>query len=185
MLLKKIILSAGNLLLFCFIVLLSTGFSQQEVLNKDQYQIGPDEKLLISVHIWGEVRQPGEYLVPDDTDILELISKAGGPTEYANLSNVKITRGLTRITDVKRTSRKRVNSFDKELLLNKYTKQVIKIDLKSLLDKEKDYETLPILQPGDVVRITRNTWFKWQTVIRVISQVAILVQVWYWYNRAD
>lgn len=185
MLLKKIILSGWNLLLFYLVVLLSTCFSQQEVLNKDQYQIGPDEKLLINVHIWGEVRQPGEYLVPDDTDILELISKAGGPTEYANLSNVKITRGLTRITDVRRSSRKRVNTFDQDLLLNKYTKQVIQVDLKSLLDKEKDDETLPILQPGDVVRMTRNTWFKWQTAVRVISQIAILVQVWYWYNRAD
>ena len=164
---------------------MTTGFPQQEVLNKDQYQIGPDERLLISVHIWGEVRQPGEYLVPDDTDVLELISKAGGPTEFANLSNLKITRGLTRITDIKRSSRKRVNTFDQELLLNKYTKQVIKVDLKSLLNKEKDDETLPILQPGDVVRISRNTWFKWQTVIRVVSQVAILVQVWYWYNLAN
>jgi hypothetical protein len=51
------------------------GFSQQEIIRKDQYQIGPDERLLITVHIWGEVRKPGEYLVPDDTDILELISK--------------------------------------------------------------------------------------------------------------
>lgn len=182
---KKIILAGWYLLFFCPILLLSSGFSQQEVLNKDQYQIGPDEKLLINVHIWGEVRQPGEYLVPDDTDVLELISKAGGPTEYANLSNVKITRGLIRITDVRRSSRKRVNSFDKELLLNKYSKQVIKVDLKSLLNKERTDETLPMLQPGDVVRVTRNTWFKWQTVIRIISQIAILVQVWYWYNRAD
>ena len=92
---------------------------------------------------------------------------------------------MRRITNIRRTSRKRVNTFDKELLLNKYTKQVIKVDLKSLLDKEKDYEALQILQPGDVVRITRNTWFKWQTVIRVISQIAIFVQVWYWYNRAN
>jgi len=185
MTLKKTILSVWNLLPFCLIIFFSTCYSQQEVIKKNQYQIGPDEKLLINVHIWGEVRNPGEYLVPDDTDILELISKAGGPTEYANLSKVKITRGLTRITDVKRTSRKRVQAFDKDMFLNKYTKQVIKVDLKNLLDKERHYETLPILQPGDVVRIAKNTWFKWQTVIRVISQVAILAQVWYWYNRAE
>ena len=31
----------------------------------------------------GEVQRPGEYASPMTTDVLELISKAGGPTEFA------------------------------------------------------------------------------------------------------
>ncbi len=182
MILKRLIWFGGNLLFFCLILFLSTCFSQQK---KDQHQIGDDGKLLISVQIWGEVGRPGEYLVPDDTDILELISKAGGPSEYANLSKVKITRGLTNLIDLKSNANQRVRSIDKKKFYNKYTKQIIKVDLKKMLDKEKHYETLPILKPGDVVRISSNTWFKWQTIIRVISNLAIVAQVWYWYSRAD
>ena len=59
----------------------------------------------------------------------------------------------------------------------------MKVNLNKLLDKEKYYSDVPALQPGDVVRIGRNTWFKWQTVIRVVSQVAIIVQAWYWYTQ--
>ena len=184
MLFKKLILLGWHLLLFCLILLSSAGFTQQDVLNKNLYQIGPDEKLLISVHIWGEVRQPGEYFVTDDTDVLELISKAGGPTEYANLNNVKISRRIKRMTDLKRNRFQKISAVDEKFTLDIYTK-VIKVELKSLLDIEKDNATLPTLQPGDVVRISRNTWFKWQTILHVMSQIAILLQAWYWYNRAS
>ena len=81
MFLKRIIFIVTN---FYFLIIISTGFSQQNFLQqKDQYQIGL-ERLMITVHIFGEVRQPGEFLVPDNTNILELISKAGGPTEFSN-----------------------------------------------------------------------------------------------------
>lgn len=176
----------GNSLFFHLIIFLSTCFAQQEFTNKDQYRIGPDERLLITVHIWGEVRQPGEYLVPDDTNILELISKAGGPTEYSNLRNVKITRGLTKFVSIKQTARENTDINSNQMLQAKeHNKQVIKLDLKKLLDKEKYPTTVKTLQPGDVVRVGRNTWFTWQTIIRVVSQIAIVVQAWYWYSRIE
>lgn len=145
-------------------------YSQQEQVKRDYYQFGPDERLLITVHIFGAVGKPGEYLVPDDTNLLELISKAGGPTEFSNLSNIKITRGLMKIA----------SSSD-----NKSDKNVLNVNLKDLLDKSNNKELLPTLQPGDVVRIGKNNWYKWQTVIRVISQFAIVVQAFYWYSRID
>lgn len=182
--LKKICLFIGNIVVGWFVFFSSLGFSQQEIVTKDQYQIGPDERLLITVHIWGEVRNPGGYLVPDDTDILELISKAGGPTEFSNLSNVKITRGLTELANIKQFSRKMTGTdSSKDLHYKKYNKQVVKVDLKKLLDKEKYQMMIPILKPGDVVRVGRNTWFTWQAVLRVFSQLAIILQAWYWYSR--
>ena len=63
-------------------------------------------------------------------------------------------------------------------------KQVININLKKMLDNERSMSTLPTLKPGDVIRVGRNGWFAWQTVIRIFSQLAIVVQVWYWYNRS-
>lgn len=174
-----------NLLIFHFISSSTVCFSQQEVIKKDQYQIGPDERLLITVHIWGEVRNPGGYLVPDDTDMLELISKAGGPTEFSNLSNVKISRGLIEIANIKQVSGEKGRTSSGKKIFHKNKKKVLKVNLKKLLDKENYHETLPILQPGDVIRVGRNAWYTWQTVIRVISQLAIVAQVWYWYNRVD
>ena len=181
MVLKKILISGGTLLIFLFLFFSSDGRSQDRIINKDRYQIGPDEKLMITVHIFGEVKNPGEYIVADDTNLLELISKAGGPTEYSNLSDVKITRGLIGYSELKKALKKQTNQkFYKARLLKK---QVVRINLKKMLDKEKYRTALPNLQPGDVVRVGKNAWFAWQTVIRVISQLAIVAQVWYWYSR--
>jgi hypothetical protein len=52
-----------------------------------------------------------------------------------------------------------------------------------MLDNERSMATLPILRPGDIVRVGRNATYAWQTVIRIISQLAIVAQVWYWYNQ--
>ena len=153
----------------------------QDIVQKDQYIIGEDGKLQFSVHIWGEVARPGEYLVPDKTDILELISKAGGPTEFSNLKNVKITRGLLRFAakDIRSTN----ISLSKYKSGSKSIKSVTRINLKRMLEKEDYRKLLPILQPGDVIIVGKNTWYRWQTVIRVVSQLAIVAQVWWYWSR--
>ncbi len=48
--------------------------------EKERYLLGDEQKLEMIVHVFGEVARPGEYRVADDTNVLELISKAGGPT---------------------------------------------------------------------------------------------------------
>jgi hypothetical protein len=115
-------------------------------------------QLQVTVHIWGEVQAPGEYHVPAGTNVLELISKAGGPTEYANLGKVKVTRA----------SGEPERSF--------------RINLNRYLDKDSN-STLPVLQKGDVVRVSRNTWSKWRGFIRVVADVAIIANVYYWLTR--
>jgi len=159
-------------------ILFSSGFTQQDVINRDQYQIGTDQRLMITVHIFGEILKPGEYVVPDNTNILEIISKAGGPTEFANLGEVKITRGLINIDDLKKALN--ISKKNRKAIM----KQVIKINLKKMLDDERSMSTLPILKPGDVIRVGKNGWFAWQTIIRIISQLAVVAQVVYWYNRS-
>ena len=179
---KKSKIITGLVFVLLHVFLSSTGLAQQEALNRDQFQIGPDERLMITVHIFGEIKKPGEYLVADNTNILEIISKAGGPTEFSNLSKVKITRGLVSIEDIKKALRNRSSSKNQKR--RTVMKQVININLKKMLDNEKSMATLPILKPGDVVRVGRNGWFTWQAIIRIISQLAVVAQVWYWYNRS-
>ena len=60
--------------------------------KKAKYILGEDRKLEIIVHIIGEVKNPGEYRVLDGTNVLELLSKSGGPTEFSKLSMATITR---------------------------------------------------------------------------------------------
>lgn len=51
---------------------------------------------------WGFVQKPGRYEVPSSTDLIQLISFAGGPVQYAKLDNAReaLSRG-----DVKGASR--------------------------------------------------------------------------------
>ena len=160
------------LLLLCFFVSSwGTGYSQKSQVKGEQYLIGAEEKLEMIVHVWGEIGKPGEYRVSDDTNVLELISKAGGTTEFSNIREVILTRE---------------GSHNLQLANNstKFPKRVIKINLKEYLEKEK-YKPLPKLHPGDVITVKRNKWYRWQTVIRLAAQIAIVVQAAYYFSRIN
>ncbi len=51
------------------------------------------DALLMTVKVWGEVQKPGLYDIPIGTDLVELISSAGGPKDTAQLSKIKIIHG--------------------------------------------------------------------------------------------
>ena len=44
------------------------------------------------VGIIGLVYKPGEYLLNEPMDILQLITKAGGPQVYADTKNIRLLR---------------------------------------------------------------------------------------------
>jgi len=125
----------------------------------DHYFLDPEEGLDITVQIWGAVRRPGLYRVRDATNLLELISEAGGPTEYANLKSVKLIR-----------ARKR-------------SPRLLVIDLTKYLDEEDCDILLPVLYPGDTVRITRNKWYTWRTAVRIASEIATIANLYLWFER--
>ena len=50
------------------------------------------ERLKMKVYILGRVNKPGLYLVPDNTEFLTLLALAGGPSEDAKLSKIRIIR---------------------------------------------------------------------------------------------
>ena len=52
-----------------------------------------EREILIDVQIWGQVMRPGMYKVPVSTDVVGLISFAGGPNDYAAMGRVKLVRG--------------------------------------------------------------------------------------------
>ena len=56
------------------------------------YDFSDPRYLNIMVNIWGYVRFPGKYYVPEQSKIIDLISYAGGPTPDAHLDDVRLYR---------------------------------------------------------------------------------------------
>lgn len=56
------------------------------------YDYSSSNKINIKVQLWGYVNFPGFYIVPEGTSINELISVAGGPTQDANLDDIRVIK---------------------------------------------------------------------------------------------
>ena len=114
---------------------------------------GVTDQLKIYTYIWGQVRNPGLYLVPDNTDLLTLISLAGGPNENAKLARVRIVRST------------------------RFGEEVIWVDLREYIDSGKS-ELIPIMRPGDTVIVSGTTFYAFSKVADFLSKVVIVISVY-------
>ena len=113
------------------------------------------DQLKILTYIWGLVQRPGLYIVPDDTDVLTLISLAGGPTEDAKLKSIRIVRNT---------------EFGEE--------QIIIVDMKKYIETG-DYDLIPKLMPGDTVIVSGTSFYAFSRVVNFLTQVAITLSVYF------
>ncbi|MFQ5454226.1 MAG: polysaccharide biosynthesis/export family protein [Candidatus Zixiibacteriota bacterium] len=123
--------------------------------NKTDYFVpGEQEKeLLIIVHVWGEVTNPGKFVVRDGTNLLDIISEAGGPTRYASLKKVYIAH--------KRDENPHIENIN----IRTYT--------------ERKNIPIPVLLPGDIVVVKRSTWGYFLDVGQLTGQMAVILNtVW-------
>lgn len=121
-----------------------------------QYYIGEEGELLIKVNIWGRVRQPGQYFVPSNTDLVTLISVAGGPAEKSRLDNVRIVRNT------------------------EAGSEIIVVDIKKFI-KTGDQRIIPLLQPDDTVIMSGSIWYVLSNIVAVVAQLAIIANVYYYF----
>jgi hypothetical protein len=56
------------------------------------YNFGDKDKVNIEVSIWGYVKLPGKYVIPEGSTFVDLISYAGGPSPEANLDDIRLFR---------------------------------------------------------------------------------------------
>ena len=91
------------------------------------------QSLNIKVSIWGFVKYPGKYIVPEYSNVNDLLSYAGGPTDAARLENMRLMR------------------FNKDS-----SQSVIDINYKDVLMDlaTSDVTKAPGLEPGDVLLVT-------------------------------
>jgi hypothetical protein len=120
-----------------------------------QYYLGSKDELLIPVNVWGFVQKPGQYLVPDNTELITLLSYAGGPTENAKISHIRVIRNDRKMGNV-----------------------VYKVDVKKYIETGDD-RLIPVLKPGDTI-IVNGTTFHWiNRFFEFVSRIAIVAQMYY------
>ncbi len=163
--------------LFLLIFFAGTIYGQE----KEKYIFGTEQKLEMIVHVFGEVRQPGEFRVDDNTNVLELISKAGGPTQFSNLAGIRITRFGLIDSASKGNDGKSARSAGSNY---KFGKRIIKINIDDYLNDDNYRDRMPILHPGDVVFVPRNNWYRWRNIVGVARDLSVIVSVYFIYLRA-
>jgi protein involved in polysaccharide export with SLBB domain len=151
-------------------------FAQVSGQEKEKYILGQEQKLEMIVHIFGEVQRPGEYRVRDNTTVLELISKAGGPTQFSKLSNVRLTRAQVDLNKSIKYFSDNSNGSNKSYPI--LGKRIIKIDLDKYLKKETAASP-PLLRPGDVVYVPRNNWFRWRGVVTIARDLSVIASIYF------
>jgi hypothetical protein len=115
------------------------------------YNVAKPGELTMQVNMWGYVQHPGRYEVSNSIDLMQLLSYAGGPTQDADIEDVRITRIVRR-----------------DGLLS--TKE-IRVNLK-LLDRMEEAKLL--LQPGDTIFLDHTSWVTWRDVVGVVTTAAIV-----------
>ena len=121
-----------------------------------RYYLGTEDELLIPINIWGYVRRPGQYMVPNNTDLISLISFAGGPSEGAKIKGVKIVRSNSRIGN-----------------------RVWNVNVQKFLDSA-DGRYIPVLKPGDTVVVKGSAFSKIRNFFSFMASFAIFAQMIYW-----
>lgn len=114
-----------------------------------QYILGGDDVLLINVNLWGHVQRPGIYSIPSAYGLIDLISSAGGPSETARLSDIRIIRK---------------------------NQQVLKVDVEKFI-KTGNSELLPPLQPGDTILVSGSIYNIFTEIVGIMRDLAIIVNV--------
>ena len=62
--------------------------------NPAQRYTNIDGRIMISVNLWGRVISPGRHIVPENVDLVTILSIVGGPIDGANMSKIKVIRDL-------------------------------------------------------------------------------------------
>ncbi len=125
------------------------------------YDYSDPEAVNIKVNVWGFVRYPGKYNVPQYTSVAELISFAGGPLDDSDLEDLRIYR---------------VENGKQQMIRFNYNDLMWEDQLESRIRK------VPTLKPSDVLivpgepRLYFRDWFGISlSIISALSSLTILI----------
>jgi hypothetical protein len=144
-----------SLILFLFSITSFCSENEEFQGRAAQYyvQSESESQLQIKVYIWGQVLRPGLYQVPDNTDLVALLSFAGGPTEEARLTMVRIVRG------------------------DPDNQEVLEINVKNFL-KNGQVNEIPVLKPGDTVVVSGSMFHAFSKLVSFIAKIAVVISTY-------
>ena len=128
-----------------------------------QYFLGDQDQVLMAVNVWGVVNKPGQYMVPLETDLVSLLSYAGGPQEDARIKGIKLVRSVSD------------------------SSKVFEIDVNNFVN-HGDLKENPVLRPGDTIVVSGTTFHLFSKIFDLTWRVATIVQAFYfaqWYSQWD
>lgn len=105
------------------------------------------QEVLMSIHVWGEVHDPGTHLIPAGSDLIAGLSAAGGPTSTANLGDVSIV----------------------------YDDHEIEYDIEKFLDAEG--EPVPELIPGATVYVPTRNYEWWKDAVDFSYKIIVAANI--------
>ena len=126
------------------------------------YDYSDPSSVNMKVAVWGFMRYPGRYIVPVETTVADLLSYAGGPSDDANLEDIRLYR-----------------------VLEDSTQMMMRIDYNDLLwetslDRSKKY--VPEVRAGDIIlvpgapRLYFKDWFSITlSVVSTLISLSILI----------
>lgn len=134
----------------------------QNTLSPDQlsnspsvYYYGQGQGVQIDINLWGEVKKTGKMIVPYTTDIISLISLAGGPTSNAKLDEVRIIRYAMQDSTA--------------------VEKIIRINVEKFVETgEQSY--FPILLRGDTVIVPGGALSALQSFVSVLQIITAVLQ---------
>jgi protein involved in polysaccharide export with SLBB domain len=128
-----------------------TGEPRPGVSAANYYYVSKPGEVTMELNIWGCVKTPGRYEVPASTDLIQLMSYAGGPTENAKLERVSITR---------------IIKTDKGPTYGEYF-----LDLRDMAHVSSGSLKL---NPGDTVFLDETGWSSFRDILTVAATAAII-----------
>lgn len=144
-------------------------------ISTNYFNLSKPYKLNFEVVVIGGVKNPGVYLVPEGTTLVEVVALTGGTQAESNLENFKLIRTKNKNPELKSDT-------------------VLIINYDEFFDKEKSIsisKSNPILRPGDIIAFPikpeKDFWEIAQRiagviVVPILSLLTLYIQVLL-YNR--
>ncbi|MFZ5432956.1 MAG: hypothetical protein ACOZB3_04195 [Calditrichota bacterium] len=127
----------------------------RQVGEGNQYYLGEANELLIRVNVWGRVLRPGQYFVPATTDLITLLSAAGGPASRSKITDIRVVRADRNGQG-----------------------EVIDVNVKKFL-KTGDKRLIPDLKPEDTVIVSASTWQLVTEILTIGGSVALIANAYF------
>ncbi len=169
-----------NLKQFCFLALLSVCFFHQtDVFSQDTnlvignkvlkqkinyYDFSDPLKVNMEVIAWGGFKNPGKYLVPEGTTLIDLLTFAGFPPNSSLLEEVKLLRA-------------------RDITAKYESSAVTKYNFKKFFDKETTSYNIdnPLVKPGDIViiplELEKNFWDYFKEGLFIVGPIASILSI--------